>query len=385
MAPFDGLKKFFNAIGNFTVDSSQKVGEGVQAPVKKLSEIRPAERRLRDKFKERKDSEEKPETKPLLDASSTTTSRGLFVDGESKTPLQSTRSPRIIKRRRMDKEEIEMFKDLIDRGHEKSGDSKEDKKKQDALRKASLEEILKEEQKEKLDPRLILFMGAVSFALVVVVLVVLGFGIEIGLAFGMIILMMAIFIVFLPKMKSGSKSSEAARELPFALRQMATELRAGIGLHDSMRSIALSGYGPLSDEFSRALEEIRYGETTEKALLDMSERINSEGLERAIHQITRTLSSGGDLAKTLAVIADDTAYELRMKLKDYSQKLNSFTMIYMFIAILLPVITMIMLIAASTVMGAILPPMLLIILYLFFFPAIVAFMAFMIKRLEPQV
>lgn len=385
MAPFDGLKKFFNAIGNFTVDSSQKVGEGVQAPVKKLSEIRPAERRLKDKFKERKEPEEKPETKTLLDASSTTTSLGLFGDGESKTPLQSTRSPRIIKRRKMDKEEIEMFKDLIDRGHEKSEDSKEDRKKQDALRKASLEEILKEEQKEKLDPRLILFMGAVSFALVVVVLVVLGFGIEIGLAFGMIILMMAIFIVFLPKMKSGSKSSEAARELPFALRQMATELRAGIGLHDSMRSIALSGYGPLSEEFARALEEIRYGETTEKALLDMSERINSEGLERAVHQITRTLSSGGDLANTLAVIADDTAYELRMKLKDYSQKLNSFTMIYMFIAILLPVITMIMLIAASTVMGAILPPMLLIILYLFFFPAIVAFMAFMIKRLEPQV
>ena len=105
---------------------------------------------------------------------------------------------------------------------------------------------------------------------------------------------------------------------------MATELRAGTGLHDSMRSISLSGYGPLSEEFSRALEEIRYGESTGKALIDMSERINSEGLQRAVYQITRTLDSGGDLAKTLSVIADDTAYELRMKLKDYAQKLNSF-------------------------------------------------------------
>jgi flagellar protein FlaJ len=74
-----------------------------------------------------------------------------------------------------------------------------------------------------------------------------------------------------------------------------------------------------------------------------------------------------------------------MKLKDYAQKLNSFTMIYMFVAILGPVITMIMLIAASTVMGAILPPALLLIMYLFLFPLIVGFMAFMIKRLEPQV
>ena len=74
-----------------------------------------------------------------------------------------------------------------------------------------------------------------------------------------------------------------------------------------------------------------------------------------------------------------------MKLKDYAQKLNSFTMIYMFIAILAPVITMIMLIAASTVMGALIPPILLLIMYLFLFPMIVGFLAFMIKRLEPQV
>ena len=117
----------------------------------------------------------------------------------------------------------------------------------------------------------------------------------------------------------------------------------------------------------------------------MSDRINSEGLHRAIYQITRTLNSGGDLAKTLSVIADDTAYELRMKLKDYSQKLNSFTMIYMFVAILGPVITMIMLLAASTVMGPLIPPILLLILYLLLFPAIVIFMAYMIKRLEPQI
>ncbi len=409
MAAFDGLKNFFNRIGNFTVDSSQKVGEGVQAPVKRITNMRPAERRLRERRKQKKEAEteEKAEATSLLgDIESepkglfrdkTESKSGLFKDRseskglfrrdkEFKSSFQSTRSPRTIKRKRMDKEEIEMFKDLIDKKHEQKAEvDKDDQRQQDALRKASLEEILKEESKEALDPKLIIIMGAVAFALVTVILAVLGFGIEIGLVFGIIILMMAIFIVFLPKMRRGRKSSDAARELPFALRQMATELRAGIGLHDSMRSIAISGYGPLSEEFARALEEIRYGETTEKALIDMSERINSQGLERAVYQITRTLTSGGDLAKTLGVIADDTAYEMRMKLKDYSQKLNSFTMIYMFVAILGPVISMIMLIAASTVMGALLPPILLLILYLFFFPAIVAFMAFMIKRLEPKI
>lgn len=389
---FDGFKKFFNRIGGITIDSSRKVGEGVQGPVGRMGDLR-GERvrsgRISDSDQEIKpdvESDQKPaDSKPSLKTESS--SRSLFdKKGDSKQLFKPTKSsPRTIKRMRMDKEEIEMFKELIDKKYEPSDKIEDDQKKKDALRKASLEEILKEEQKEALDPRLIIVLGGVSFAMVVVALVVLGFGIETGLIFGILILMMAIFIVFLPNMRRGRKSSEAARELPFALRQMATELRAGIGLHDSMRSIAVSGYGPLSEEFSRTLEEIRYGETTEKALIDMSERINSDGLQRAVYQITRTLASGGDLAKTLGVIADDTAYELRMKLKDYSQKLNSFTMIYMFIAILGPVITMIMLIAASTVMGAILPPILLLIMYLFFFPAIVVFMAFMIKRLEPQV
>lgn len=362
----DGLKNFFNRIGGITVDSTKKVGEGVAVPVDKLGQI--SQRTGKASSRLRK-------SVPKAKLSSTS----------NKATVKRT-SPRTIEKMRMDKDEIEIFKELIDkkydRGEKPSGEAKV---KKEVYQKASLEELLKEEEKAGLQPRMIMVMGGISFVVVFMLMVILGFGIVIGAVFGLIILVMSGVIVFLPNLKKGSRSGEASRELPFALRQMATELRAGIGLHDSMRSVALSGYGPLSEEFARALEEIKYGETTEKALMDMSDRIDSEGLRRAIYQITRTLSSGGDLAKTLNVIAEDTAYELRMKLKDYAQKLNSFTMIYMFVAILGPVVTMIMLIAASTVMGAILPPIVLLLLYLFLFPLIVGFMAFMIKRLEPQV
>ncbi|NYB51469.1 MAG: type II secretion system F family protein [Methanobacteriaceae archaeon] len=366
---FGGIKEIFNRIGDLTVNSSQKVGggvqkvsEGVQKPVKKIRKVQKPKIST-PTFKR----ESKPEIKEF--------------DSSAIKP-----SPKVIKKRGMEKDEIAIFRDLIDQKYErKEKPDEKDKAKKAAVRKASLEELLKEEEKPGLDPKLILIIGVFSFAIVFTIIVILGFGVEIGLVFGIIILLMTMFIVYLPKIKTGGRSTAASKELPFALRQMATELRAGIGLHDSMRSVAMSGYGPLSEEFARALEEIKYGETTEKALIDMSERIDSEGLTRAVYQITRTLTSGGDLAKTLSVIADDTAYEMRMKLKDYAQKLNSFTMIYMFVAILGPVITMIMLIAASTVMGPIVPPMLLLIMYLFLFPAIVAFMAFMIKRLEPKV
>ncbi|MEG3224146.1 MAG: type II secretion protein F [Methanobacteriales archaeon Met13] len=372
---FDGLKKVFHRIGNFTVDSSQKVGEGaqkvgseVQKPVKKVSKIKPRRPDIKSPLKQEKKSEDE-ELK--------------FKSASTKSASSATRK---LKRMNMDKDEIAIFRELIDKKYEKADSEKSTQtdSKKTAIHKASLEEILREEQKG-VEPKLIMAMGVVSFAVIFVLLIVLGFGIEIGLIFGVLILLMTMFIVYLPRLKKGSRSTAASREIPFALRQMATELRAGLGLHDSMRSVAVSGYGPLSEEFARALEEIKYGETTEKALMDMSERIDSEGLKRAVYQITRTLTSGGDLAKTLSVIAEDTAYEMRMKLKDYAQKLNSFTMIYMFVAILGPVILMVMLIAASTVMGPLIPPILLLILYLFLFPAVVAFMAFMIKRLEPKI
>ncbi|MBP1945942.1 type II secretion system F family protein [Methanobacterium petrolearium] len=372
---FDGIRNIFNRIGDLTVNSSQKVGggiqkvgEGVQKPVKKIRDVE------RPKVTRPSRKKEKKEKKAEL---------GSFKDIKSSSKGSSSR--KVIKKMGMEKDEIEIFRDLIDQKYDRTEKVEEDKSAKAAVRKASLEELLKEEEKPGLEPRLIMIMGVIGFAVMFTVIVLLGFGVEIGLVFGILILLMTMFIVYLPKIKMGSRSTEASKEIPYALRQMATELRAGLGLHDSMRSVAMSGYGPLSEEFARALEEIKYGETTEKALVDMSQRINSEGLTRAIYQITRTLTSGGDLAKTLSVIADDTAYEMRMKIKDYAQKLNSFTMIYMFIAILGPVIFMVMIMAAATVMGSVIPPILLLIMYLFLFPAIVAFMAFMIKRLEPKV
>ncbi|MBU4535665.1 MAG: type II secretion system F family protein [Euryarchaeota archaeon] len=346
------IKDLFDKIGGATLDSSKKVGEGVQVPVNKLGGI--------------KTNSFKP---------------GGFKKGEFK-PRET--SSRIIKRMKMSQEEIEVFKGLIESEKDLKKPSEDDKVKKEAFQKASLEEILKEEDKEGLDPKLIIGMGLGSGVIIFIAIMALGFGIEIGLALLLMVVLMSVVILFLPNLQKGKRSSEASRELPYALRQMATELRAGLGLHDSMRSVAMSGYGTLSEEFARTLEEIKYGETTESALIDMGERIQSDGLKRAVYQITRTLNSGGDLAKTLNVIAEDIAYELRMKLKDYSQKLNSFTMIYMFIAILGPVILLIMLLAASTVMGEIMPPMAIMVLYLFLFPMVVGFLAFMVKRLEPQ-
>lgn len=208
---------------------------------------------------------------------------------------------------------------------------------------------------------------------------------EIGGIYLICVLMIYTFIYYYPQMKSKNSYSDLNQELPYALRHMGIELKSGKGLHDTLVTIKNGGYGSLSNEFNRVLEEIKYGKSSEESLLDMSKRVKSEGFSRAIHQIIGTLRVGGNLAGSLDIIANDLSFETHIKLKEYSQKLNSFILIYTFIAILAPVIILIMLMAGSTVMGDVISGNLLLIVYALFFPLVVMLMGITIKKLEPKI
>ena len=206
--------------------------------------------------------------------------------------------------------------------------------------------------------------------------------------FGMfltIISMTYIFILSYPSIKEERNYSDLNQDLPYALRHMGIELKSGKGLHDALIAIRNSNYGSLSNEFNRVLEEVKFGKSTEESLLEMSHRVDSEGLSRAIQQIIGTLRVGGNLSDSLNIIANDITFDMHIKLKEYSQRLNSFILIYTFLAILTPVIGLIMLMASSTVMGDIIPSNLLLIIYSVFFPMVVVFMGVLIKKLEPKI
>ena len=223
----------------------------------------------------------------------------------------------------------------------------------------------------------LLLIGFVAIALIA--------GPEPGGMYLIIVIMAYIFLLQYPYMKEQRGYSDLNQELPYALRHMSIELKAGRGLHDALITIRNANYGSLSREFNRVLEEIKFGRPTEDSLLEMSHRVKSEGLTRAIHQIVGTLRVGGNLAGSLEIIAKDISFDMQIKLKEFSQKLNSFILIYTFIAILAPVISLIMLMAGSTVMGDVISSELLIVIYVIFFPLVVMFMGLFIKKLEPKI
>lgn len=226
----------------------------------------------------------------------------------------------------------------------------------------------------------------VIFILLLIGLVVMLFaGLELFGIYIVIIAMTYLFILSYPKIKEERSYSDLNQELPYALRHMGVELKSGKGLHDALITIRDANYGSLSNEFTRVLEEVKFGKSTEDSLLEMSHRVKSDGLSRAVHQIISTLRVGGNLANSLEIIAQDISFDMQIRLKEYSQKLNSFILIYTFIAILAPVISLIMLMAGSTVMGDVISSELIFVIYTVFFPLIVVFMGLFIKKMEPKI
>lgn len=237
------------------------------------------------------------------------------------------------------------------------------------------------------DDLLYLLLKKYVMILLFIALLVIAFllGPELGAMYLVIVVMGYIFLLYYPQMKNQRGYSDLNQELPYALRHMSIELKAGKGLHDALVTIKNANYGSLSREFTRVLEEIKFGKSTEDSLLEMSHRVKSEGLSRATHQIVGTLRVGGNLAGSLEIIAKDISFDMQIKLKEFSQKLNSFILIYTFVAILAPVISLIMMMAGATVMGDIISRELLFVIYTIFFPMIVMFMGLFIKKLEPKI
>lgn len=233
----------------------------------------------------------------------------------------------------------------------------------------------------------ILRIIAMAFSILTLIVALISYfiSLELGLAIFISILLVALAVFYYPKIKKQNEYASFSKELPYALRQLATELRAGRSLFDSLDSVASSDYGILSVEFSRVLEEIKYGESTENAFLNLEKRVDSKALSRMIYEILTSLRIGANLSNSLSIIADDVNFDIRMKLKEYSEKLNAFVMMYTFLAILAPVILLTMLLAASVVIGDLVPGDLILVLYSVFFPMIIVFLGFAIKKLEPKI
>ncbi|NJE10990.1 type II secretion system F family protein [Thermococcus sp. MAR1] len=193
------------------------------------------------------------------------------------------------------------------------------------------------------------------------------------------------YMRYYPRMVWKRRVVEVERAMPYALRHMASLLSAGVGISEALLSVARADYGVISEEFELILRDMRTGSSFEDALTKFDEKMGSENVSRVVKQILRAIKFGGNLSEILYKLAEDFAFEYRMKLIEYVQRVNGIAFIYMFMTIVMPTMFVVGILAGSVMaQQLIMPPETLAVILLFAFPALSFIVVNMIKKGEPR-
>jgi tight adherence protein B len=127
-------------------------------------------------------------------------------------------------------------------------------------------------------------------------------------------------VLVLLRTKVQRRQAAFDEQLPDALEAMASALKVGHSLTQTLQVIAEEAEKPIADEFDQLLAEARLGRPLEVGLQGVLERVASAELEFVITAITVQRRVGGSLAQLLETVA--TTVRRRQQ---FSRKLRSLT------------------------------------------------------------
>lgn len=93
------------------------------------------------------------------------------------------------------------------------------------------------------------------------------------------------------------------KQLAEAVTVICNCLRSGLTFHQAIESIANEMPEPISKEFGRVIREMKLGNTIEKSLSNMADRLNSKDFMLMVSAVLIQRQTGGNLSEILANIA----------------------------------------------------------------------------------
>jgi tight adherence protein B len=154
----------------------------------------------------------------------------------------------------------------------------------------------------------------------------------VGIALGFLGFMLPKLYV---KQKQRSRLSAFNSQLGDSVTMVASSLRSGYSLLQSLDLVAREAASPTSDEFSRVVREVSLGLSPEEALANLVRRIGSEDLDLVVTAINVQHEVGGNLAQVLDSIA--TTIRERVRIKGEIRSLTSQQSLSGYVISLLPV------------------------------------------------
>ncbi|MFL5722529.1 MAG: type II secretion system F family protein [Chloroflexota bacterium] len=164
-------------------------------------------------------------------------------------------------------------------------------------------------------------VGAILFFFLFAVVGVLGFPFLIGVLMSLI---GGIFGYIAPEFWLGRKVKARQKAIllmiPDALDLLTISVRAGLGFDAALGKVVEKLQGPLSDEFRRALAEVRVGKARRDALRDIVPRTDVAPLTNFIGAIIQAEQLGVSISKVLQVQSEQLRIERRQRAEEQAAK-----------------------------------------------------------------
>jgi tight adherence protein C len=108
--------------------------------------------------------------------------------------------------------------------------------------------------------------------------------------------------------------------LPDALDLLAVSVEAGLGLDGSIQRLVERMDGPLPDEFELTLGEIRMGESRQRALANLAERVGVPELSSVVRAIVQAEQQGSSLGRVLRIQAGEARAKRQVAAEEEANK-----------------------------------------------------------------
>ncbi|NYZ78656.1 type II secretion system F family protein [Candidatus Micrarchaeota archaeon] len=234
-----------------------------------------------------------------------------------------------------------------------------------------------------------LVSATVNFILISFITIAAGFltrrdVVLLGIFAGLLVWIASFFtILFYPAVIARRRTRNLEANLIPALRQLLINIKSGVPLFQAMASVS-SGYGPVSREFAKMVEQMNAGVAQTDVLNEASKRNPSFRFRRVLWQISNALKVGSDVGRAIEGMIDELTRERIAEIQRYGQELNPWVMIYMVMAVVLPSLGITMIIIIMSFMNVLIPITIFPAVFLFLLVFQLFFISF-VKSRRPQV
>ena len=180
-----------------------------------------------------------------------------------------------------------------------------------------------------------------------------------------LVLFFGLFFFFLssPAAYIKKRKAEIDKNILFAGRYLLIKIESGEPIFNAIIGVSKS-FGETGHAFKELVHYIELGQPMEKAIDRAVEFSPSLNLQKILWELSNSIKTGTDIKKSLKAILTQIHNEFILEIERYGKKLNSITLFYMVVGIIMPSLGMTMFIIISSFLQIQLPFKILLVLLL---------------------